>query len=128
MLVLQSNMRLHSVLGWQQVTAAPKMGGPQDAGRDDAVSRTDAGEEPAIGVLAGSVPVLNALAQVLLRWAMQTAQAVVTTSAKPERIAENFAVLQFELSESDVASITDAGRAKPPFRGFWQDSLGTPLS
>ena len=47
-------------------------------------------------------------AQVLLRWAMQTAQAVVTTSTKPERIAENFAVLQFELSESDVASITDA--------------------
>ena len=35
---------------------------------------------------------------------------------------------EFKLSESDVASITAAGRAKPPVRCFWQDSLGTPLS
>ena len=64
-------------------------------------------------------------AQVLLRWSLQTAQSVITTSTKVERIVESIAVLDgsIVLSAAQVARITDAGR--PHWvRSFWGGSLG----
>ena len=63
-------------------------------------------------------------AQVLLRWSLQTAQGVITTSTNPQRIASSLAVLDLApLSAAQAARITDAGR-EHWIRNFWVGSLG----
>jgi diketogulonate reductase-like aldo/keto reductase len=44
-------------------------------------------------------------AQVMLRWHLQQGRSAIPKSTKPARIAENFDVLDFELSSDDVATI-----------------------
>ena len=45
-------------------------------------------------------------AQVVLRWYLQLGLVVIPRSSKPARIAENFDVFDFELSDADVAAIS----------------------
>jgi 2,5-diketo-D-gluconate reductase A len=57
-------------------------------------------------------------AQVILRWHIQHGTIVIPKSARPERMAENLAVLDFELSAEEIASIDaldrgEIGRAGP---------------
>ena len=57
-------------------------------------------------------------AQVILRWHLQHGTIVIPKSARPERMAENLAVLDFELSAEEIASIDaldrgESGRAGP---------------
>ena len=62
-------------------------------------------------------------AQVLIRWNLQLGNVVIPRSAKPERIAENFDVLDFELAEEHLAALTgldDGTRYRPdptPYTG-----------
>ena len=51
-------------------------------------------------------------AQVLLRWALQKGTVVLPKSANRERIAENIAVFEFELSPADMQAL-DALNAQP---------------
>jgi D-xylose reductase len=44
-------------------------------------------------------------AQVVLRWGVQRGTAVVTKTCRPERLAENLAVFDFELSADEMAAI-----------------------
>jgi 2,5-diketo-D-gluconate reductase A len=44
-------------------------------------------------------------AQVMLRWHLQQGRSAIPKSVKPERIAENFAVIDFELSADELAAI-----------------------
>lgn len=44
-------------------------------------------------------------AQVMLRWGIQQGRSVIPKSVKPARIAENFAILDFELSTAELAAI-----------------------
>jgi len=45
-------------------------------------------------------------AQVVLRWAIQRGTSIVPKTTKPERMAENLAVFDFELSDDDMAAIS----------------------
>ena len=49
-------------------------------------------------------------AQVVLRWALQRGTSVVAKSTRPERLAENLAVFDFELSRDDARSISGLDR------------------
>jgi len=67
----------------------------------------------AIAAARGKTP-----AQVILRWHLQHGTIVIPKSARPERMAENLAVLDFELSAEEIASIDgldrgEIGRAGP---------------
>ncbi|MEE8600853.1 aldo/keto reductase [Euzebya tangerina] len=49
-------------------------------------------------------------AQVALRWALQRGDIIFPKSTKPERIAENFEIFDFELSEEEMATIHSLDR------------------
>ena len=45
-------------------------------------------------------------AQVVLRWGVQRGTAVVTKTSRPQRLAENLGLFDFELSADEMAAIT----------------------
>ncbi len=49
-------------------------------------------------------------AQVALRWLLQQDFVVLSKTAKPERVPENFAIFDFELSSNDMAAISALAR------------------
>ena len=71
-------------------------------------------QDPVIGQIArahGKTP-----AQVMLRWGLQQGRSVIPKSTKPERIAENIDVFDFELTGDELAAIDglDTGRRGGP--------------
>nr|WP_276611638.1 aldo/keto reductase [Cryptosporangium phraense] len=60
-------------------------------------------EDPVIGKIAASYQ--KSPAQVMLRWHLQQGRQVIPKSVRPERIAENFDVFDFALSDADLAAI-----------------------
>ena len=55
-------------------------------------------------------------AQVMLRWGIQYGRSVIPKSTKPNRIAENIDVFDFELTSDEMAAIDalDTGRRGGP--------------
>jgi 2,5-diketo-D-gluconate reductase A len=70
-------------------------------------------DDPVVGRIAETMG--RSPAQVVLRWHLQRGDIVFPKSVSPQRIAQNFAVFDFELDRADVAAIDaldrgDAGR------------------
>jgi diketogulonate reductase-like aldo/keto reductase len=86
-------------------------------------------EDPVIGDIAkahGKTP-----AQVMLRWHLQQGRSVIPKSTKPQRIAENIDVFDFELSTEELAAIDalDTGqRGGPEPESIRLESHGRPIS
>ena len=85
-------------------------------------------EDPVIGKIAeahGKSP-----AQVMLRWHLQEGRSVIPKSTKPHRIAENFDVFDFDLTDDEVAAIdgldTDR-RGGPEPTDITLESFGRPI-
>lgn len=72
------------------------------------------GDEPVLRDIAADRGVTPA--QVVLRWQMQRDCIPIPKSGNPDRIAQNFDVFSFELTEDEVAQITALG--KPDGRLF----------
>jgi diketogulonate reductase-like aldo/keto reductase len=71
-------------------------------------------EDPTIDAIAKRVD--RSPAQVVLRWHVQHGNVVIPKSVTPSRIKENIAVFDFELSDEDMAALTDltgSGRIGP---------------
>jgi diketogulonate reductase-like aldo/keto reductase len=75
---------------------------------------TSALEDPVIADIARSHA--RSPAQVMLRWGLQHGRSVIPKSTKPERIGENLAVFDFELTGDDLAAIDalETGRRGGP--------------
>jgi 2,5-diketo-D-gluconate reductase A len=65
----------------------------------------DAGtlQDPTIAAIAKAHG--KSAAQVMLRWHLQQGRSAIPKSTRPERIAENFAVFDFELDDAELAAI-----------------------
>jgi 2,5-diketo-D-gluconate reductase A len=67
-------------------------------------------DDPAIGAIAESHD--RSPAQVIIRWHLQSGNIVIPKSVTPERIAENFRALHFELSDAEMAQIDGLDRGE----------------
>ncbi|MER7248702.1 aldo/keto reductase [Kribbella sp. NPDC000426] len=89
---------------------------------------TSALEDPVIGEIArahGRSP-----AQVMLRWGLQQGRSVIPKSTKPERIAENLDVFDFELTADELAAIDaldTAERGGPEPETMTLEKFGRPI-
>ena len=85
-------------------------------------------QDPVIGDIAkahGKTP-----AQVMLRWHLQRGRSVIPKSTKPQRIAENIDVFDFELSTEELAAIDalDTGqRGGPEPDAITMETFGRPI-
>ncbi len=85
-------------------------------------------EDPAIVTIAESHS--KTPAQVMLRWHLQEGRSVIPKSTKPQRIAENFDVFDFELTADEVAAINglDTGKRGGPEPGaITLENFGRPI-
>jgi len=85
-------------------------------------------QDPVIGQIAqahGKSP-----AQVMLRWHLQEGRSVIPKSTKPERIAENFDVFDFDLTRDELTQIDglDTGKRGGPEPGdITLEGFGRPI-
>ena len=85
-------------------------------------------QDPVIGNIARAHD--KTPAQVMLRWHLQQGRSVIPKSTKPERIAENIDVFDFELSAEELAAIDalDTGqRGGPEPESITLESFGRPI-
>ncbi|WP_145240429.1 aldo/keto reductase [Urbifossiella limnaea] len=92
------------------VTAFSPLGAPSYVPLGMATPDESVMTEPAVAAAAtrlGKTP-----AQVLLRWGVQRGTAVVPKTSRAERLAENLAVLDFTLTEAEMAAISALDRGR----------------
>ena len=78
---------------------------------------------PSVASIASAVG--KSPAQVLIRWAVQRGTSVLPKSVTPERIAANFGVLDWELSDEQMATLSSIGAQERLLHGkFWCKANG----
>jgi diketogulonate reductase-like aldo/keto reductase len=85
-------------------------------------------DDPTILEIAGARG--KTAAQVMLRWHMQEGRSAIPKSVRPERIAENFDVFDFELSDAELGAIDalDTGvRGGPEPADVSLENFGRPI-
>ena len=85
-------------------------------------------EDPVIGKIAAAHD--KSPAQVMLRWHLQQGRSVIPKSTKPHRIAENFDVFGFDLSDDELAAIDGLDtnqRGGPEPTDITLESFGRPI-
>ena len=70
----------------------------------------------------------KSVAQVVLRWLIQSDVVVIPKSVSPERMLENFNVFDFELSQSDMEKIAALDTGKSQFFNHWDPDMTKMLS
>ncbi|GAB6903126.1 aldo/keto reductase [Kineosporia succinea] len=75
-----------------------------------APDRVNVMEDPALTTIAGRHG--KSVAQVMLRWHLQQGRSAIPKSVNPGRIAENFAVFDFELTDAELEAIDALDRDK----------------
>ena len=94
--------------------------------RDTVPKRTF--DDPAILAIADAHG--KTAAQVMLRWHVQQGRSAIPKSVRPERIAENFDIFDFELSDVELEAIDnlDTGvRGGPEPRDITLENFGRPI-
>ncbi|WP_269937916.1 aldo/keto reductase [Arthrobacter sp. HY1533] len=84
--------------------------------------------DPAILAIAGEHG--KSAAQVMLRWQLQLGHSVIPKSVRPERIAENFDVFDFELTQAQMEALAalDTGvRGGPDPDAITLEAFGRPI-
>ncbi|GAB2857169.1 hypothetical protein GCM10022221_65950 [Actinocorallia aurea] len=66
-------------------------------------------------------------AQVMLRWHLQEGRSAIPTSVRPERIAENFAVFDFTLTDDELESLDTGVRHGPEPEEVSLEAYGRPI-
>ena len=74
------------------------------------IARGQVNDDPTIKEIADRVE--RTPAQVALRWHIQRGDIVFPKSMRAERMAENFAIFDFELTDDDVAAIAALDRGE----------------
>lgn len=90
------------------VTAFSPLGSPSYVPLGMATPDESVLDEPAVRAAAtrcGKTP-----AQVLLRWGVQRGTAVVPKTARPDRLAENLSLFDFELTAAEMTAISNLNR------------------
>ena len=85
-------------------------------------------QDPAILAIAGAHG--KTAAQVMLRWHLQRGRSVIPKSVRPERIAENFNVFDFDLTTGELAALDalDTGvRGGPDPASMTLERFGRPI-
>lgn len=57
-------------------------------------------------------------AQIILRWHLQTGHIAIPGSSNPDHILENISIVDFELTDDEIARINALNKAEPFFKGF----------
>jgi len=89
---------------------------------------TSALQDPTITAIADAHG--KSAAQVMLRWGLQEGRSVIPKSTKPERIAQNIDVFDFELSADEIAAIDglETGvRGGPEPEAVTLEAFGRPI-
>ena len=107
------------------VTAFSPLGAPSYVPLDMATPAESVLEDPAVREAArrhGRTP-----AQVVLRWAVQRGTTVIPKTSRPERLLENLALFDFELTDDEMRSIAalDRGRRFNDPGVFCERAFGT---
>lgn len=90
------------------VTAFSPLGAPSYVPLGMATAADSLLEHPTVTEIAAAVD--RTSAQVLLRWGVQRGTAVIPKTSRRERLAENLAVFDFELSPNQMTAITGLDR------------------
>ena len=90
------------------VTAFSPLGAPSYVPLGMATAADSLLEHPTVTEIAAAVD--RTPAQVLLRWGVQRGTAVIPKTSRRERLAENLAVFDFELSPNQMTAITGLDR------------------